>query len=272
MSLFSSSGINPFSLLNSNFFSAAFGAIAGALTATCLTHKGEKRRRLLDEIAACNVAIGQCVAIANLFIGLKRQRIVPMHSSYIAQRQLVLQATTDNLGQAPAVLNIGFDLRALPPLWTSIDALNHILSNRVLSAFEPSALAASLTNAICNQRHATERRNELIERFPGYAEAEKVSRYFGLTLPSGHIDQSYPDLIQGLVFYTDDCIYFSTLLADVLTEHGRHLAFGLGVSAPDVKQADFSSVLRDGLMPSANQYADFERQYRPKKVEMVVTM
>jgi hypothetical protein len=257
---------------NSNFFSAAFGAIAGALAATWLARRNEKERRLLDEIAACNVAIGQCAAIANVFVAIKRQRLVPMYNDYLAQHQLVLQAVTGPHHAEPVVLNISLDLQALMPAWTSIDALNNILSNRVLSAYEPTSLAASLTQAVHNQQHSTDKRNALVDGYPAYSDDERMSRYFGLRLPSGHTDRSYPDLMQGLVAYTDDCIYFSTLLADVLTTHGNRLAYQLDGTPPPVKKADFSDIQRDGLMPDATQYAAFERQYRPKRAEMIVTM
>jgi len=263
-------GSDLLTFFNSNFFSAAFGALAGAFAATWLARRSEKERRLLDEVAACNVAIGQCAAIANVFVAIKRQRLKPMHDNYSAQFQSVLNAATAN--PPPPVLAITFDLQAMTPAWTSIDALNTILSNRILSAYEPAALGASVTQAVHNQRHVTDKRNELIEKYPGYTEEEKWSRYFGLPLASGHTDRSYPDLMHGLVIYTDDCIYFTTLLADVLIAHGERLAAELGASAPIVKKLDFSDVQRDGLMPDLTQYAAFERQFRPKKADMVVTM
>jgi hypothetical protein len=257
---------------NSNFFSAAFGAVAGALAATWLGRRGEKQRRLLDEIAACNVAVGQCAAIANVFIAIKRQRLIPMYSNYLTQHREVLQAATGPRNEQPLVLNVTLDLQALTPAWTSIDALNNIVSKRILSAYEPAALAASVTQAVHNQRHVTDKRNALVEIYPNYSEDEKMARYFGLRLVSGHIDRSYPDLLHGLVTYTDDCIYFATLLLDVLTAHAERLAVQLGRSAPPVKKSDFPDIIRDGLMPEAKEYAAFERQYRPKKVDMVVTM
>ncbi|HWA91164.1 MAG TPA: hypothetical protein VG889_14090 [Rhizomicrobium sp.] len=265
-------GADLFAFFNSNFFSAAFGAVAGALAATWLGRRKEKQRLLLHEIAACNVAIGQCAAIANVFVAIKRQRLVPMYKNYLAEHKRVLEAAIGPKHAQPVVLNVSLDLQALTPAWTPIDALNNILSTRVLSAYEPTSLAASVTQAIHNQRHAMDQRNSLIKEYPTFSDDERMARYFGLSLPSGHIDRSYPDLMQGLIVYTDDCIYFSTLLSDVLTTHGEHLATRLGDLAPPIKRMDFSDVRRDGLMPDIAQYAAFERQYRPKNADISVVM
>lgn len=257
---------------NSNFFSAAFGALAGAWAATSLGRHSEYRRRRFDEIAACNVAIGQCAAVANVFVAIKRQSVKPMHDNYVQQCQLAIQAATGPAPAAPVILIFTYDLQTLTPAWVSIDALDNNIADRVLSAYEPSALLPSLTQAIYNQRHVTEARNELIKKFPTYSEDEKMARYFGVPVLDGHTDRSYPDLMQGLMIYTDDCIYFATLLSNVLTDHAARLAIELGDAAPTVKKSDFTSVQRDGLLPDPKQYAAFEAQYRPKKVDMVVTM
>src|SRR5262249_39315908 len=157
------------------FFSAAFGAVAGALAATWLGRRNEKQRRLMDEIAACNVAIGQCAAIANVFVAIKRQRLIPMYSNYLAEHQRVLEAATGPTHAQPVVLNVSLDLQALTPAWTSIDALNNILSTRILSAYEPTSLAASVTQAIHNQRHATDQRNVLVKEYQNFSDDERMS-------------------------------------------------------------------------------------------------
>ncbi|HEX3430502.1 MAG TPA: hypothetical protein VHT03_06405 [Rhizomicrobium sp.] len=258
-----------FDILNSNFFSAFFGAIAGALAAAWLAWHTETRRQLKDEILACNVAINQCAAIANSFVAVKRQTVRPVCLRYALQ-SIALFFHGVNVGGG--VLEIALDFNVLTSPWTSIDTLNGIISTRIWSAAQPSALAASLSQAIHNQRNATERRNEIGQKIAACQPNEKTARYFGLRLPTGGLDTSYPDIMSGLYSYTDDCIYFPALLAAVLTAHGNALAAKLGRSAPRIKTLDLSAVQRDGLLPEPAQYPEFESVYRPKDPELVVGM
>ncbi|MDE1987545.1 MAG: hypothetical protein KGJ28_13470, partial [Alphaproteobacteria bacterium] len=146
------------SLLDSNFFSAAFGALFGALAAALIAARTERRRRLRDEIAACNVSLGLCVAVANVFIAIKRQSVRPMVSQYRQQLQ-ALQA----VAQAPApgvvpVHVVQLDLKTVPIAWVPMEALNASISDRVGSTFEPAAVVASVGLAVHNQQLATNRR------------------------------------------------------------------------------------------------------------------
>jgi len=265
-------GDAQFFTLWSSTVSAALGAIGGSAAAYFLTRQNDKTRHLRDEVTACNAAVGLCASIANTIIAIKRQQIKPMNDIYLAQCQSVQQAAVVPVGQ-PSVLQVNFDLNRMPTPWTCIDALNELISSRITSAFEPSGLAPSLTQAIHNQQHFIELRNALIEKFRGYNQNEKLARYFGISAsPTEGADRSYPDAMNGIVVYTDDCLYFASLLGDVLTAHANRLASQLGDEAPPIKQLNFKQLQADGLMPNPNGYAAFEKQYRPKKIELFVTM
>ena len=103
-------------------------------------------------------------------------------------------------------------------------------------------------------------------------EHEKFARYFGLQTADGYTDRSYPDLMEGLKIYTDNCLYFAELLCDVLSHHATQLAPGANTDAPTIKRADFSPVRKEGLLPDPKEYIGFGAQYRPKKIYMAVTM
>jgi hypothetical protein len=76
----------------------------------------------------------------------------------------------------------------------------------------------------------------------------------------------------GISAHTDDCLYFSDLLASVISEHGLTLAAKLGASAPKAQKFDSSRVRADGTMPDGRNYPDFEEVFRPKPPQDVVNM
>ena len=258
--------------LNSALFTVLVGAIAGALSATLFASRNEEQRRLLDEILACNVAIGQCISIINSFFNVKRQSIVPFHAKYELECVRVISALAVTLMGGQGAIAFCFDLHTMQQVWTPVEALNNIVANRILSGSRPSILAAALTQAIHNLQQSILRRNELVEQFKGQKTDYIMPRYFGYERPGGHLDTTYPDLVSGIIQYTDDCLYFGMLLSEILTKRGRSLAAQLGSMAPPINEADFAEMEQEGLMPDHSRYPGYERSFRPKEVEMVVTM
>src|SRR5690348_11501943 len=120
--------------LNSNFISAFAGAIAGAGAATMFAARTERRRRIRDEIVACNVAIGQCVSIANSYIAIKRQNIAPLCAKYFQDRASLIGSGIRAVMGQPVEMRFRFDLYTLTAAWTPIDALNGTINSRISSA------------------------------------------------------------------------------------------------------------------------------------------
>ena len=83
--------------------------------------------------------------------------------------------------------------------------------------------------------------------------------YFGLTLPTGHTNQEYSDVIEAIHSYIDDVIFFSSLLCDDLIEYGNKLRSReryLETNAPKVNEVNFSTPIASKLIPPKSNYLD----------------
>jgi hypothetical protein len=131
-------------------YSSLFGALMGASAAAYLARYQTRRQRLLDEILACNVAIGQCIAIANSFLTLKKQVIRPISENYRSQRLMLADHCLSLAYGNPKALVVEFDFNLIRPIWTPVEALSSVVSERILTATRPSLVLASLVQAVHN--------------------------------------------------------------------------------------------------------------------------
>jgi hypothetical protein len=119
---------------------------------------------------------------------------------------------------------------------------------------------------------AIKSRNDLIVEFqrssplPPKALAEK---YFGLKRSDGVTDEKYSSIVMAIVNQTDDCIFFSRILADDLREYGKKLgrrhAWRLRLGLPKLTgPANWSEAERRGLIPPREQYEGWLRGFQKK--------
>ena len=71
---------------------------------------------------------------------------------------------------------------------------------------------------------------------------------------------------------TDDCIFFSRILADDLLEYGKRLrrrhAWRLRLALPSVAPADWSEAERQGLLPANSEYAQWLKGFQRKPTRL----
>lgn len=91
----------------------------------------------------------------------------------------------------------------------------------------PLALISTIANSIETLRSSLDYRNSLIDKFkrlfPTIPEKSRLDYYFGFPLPGDSVNQEYFDSMKGIYQYTDDVIFFSSLLCDDLKLHGEAL-------------------------------------------------
>jgi hypothetical protein len=108
-------------------------------------------------------------------------------------------------------------------------------------------------------------RNKLIDQFKinyqRIPEQQKLEIYFGLLLPDGSVNQEYPDTLQAISQYTDDVIFFSSLLCSDLVAHGEKIRAqyrkGFGRHLDKTTSPDFKTEKAEKLMPDAKEYEDW---------------
>jgi len=112
-------------------------------------------------------------------------------------------------------------------------------------------------------KDAYAKREELVMAFRNHSipQEEVPHYYFGIKTDSGVTNRDHPEILHAINEYTDDCIFFSSLLCDDLTAHGRRLravyvkSFGKG--APEIAFADFSAGRASGTIPSESKYSEW---------------
>ena len=86
--------------------------------------------------------------------------------------------------------------------------------------------------------------------------------YFGLPDKDGHIDSNYPDLVKATYDLTDDCIFFSKLLCEDLSAHGKKLKELLGDKSISISKPLFDIAKEKGLMPDDANYNNLLKMYK----------
>lgn len=250
--------------LNTNFSAALFGAFAGALSAQMIAARSDRRQRLSAEIAGVNNSIQLANAITNTFLMLKGQHVSPMTRIYQKQFNdyvdlVIHPPVAKPIAQHIHTVAMNFHALAIP--LTPITELRETILDRVPTSIQAISVSVILHQCIDSLASSLTDRLSTIEAIQAYPFEVRPDVYFGLRNPRG-FDERYADSMTAIFNYTDDCIYFSMLLSDVLIRHGEKLGAKAGRNAPHVGKLDYSSV-DTALLPDHANYPSFEKTFRP---------
>jgi hypothetical protein len=207
-----------------NFSWTLASTVFGLLVSAWLTSRAQKKKEMVAELNSISAALVLCFSITNIFLGLKRQIIRPMRDRFIHARLQYNQAR-QNRGAAQ-VMDAHLDLQAISPVRAPTGALERYVFEKISIRGRPLAAVVTLVGAIDGLGQAIKYRNELVTEFrEGPRPEPKVGaeRYFGLRTADGAIDERFCVNIQAISNQTDDCIFFSRLLAEDLLRYGRKL-------------------------------------------------
>jgi hypothetical protein len=256
--------------MNSSFSTALLGslagAFAGAIAAQRIAERSKRREALLTEIRSTNSAIMIAGSICNTVLAVKIQHVKPLWDKYQADEAARAEfehkrKVGQSQGNAP--FQFTAELRTFPCPTLPIGTLQDLVFNRLTVYGRPLSTVATLAQSVVEMADAYVHRAELIEAFnSGQVPADQMPYYyFGLRLPTGHTNRKYPDIVSAISSYTDDCIFFSSLLANDLHAHGQQLRTAyekaFGKCAPTISRADFSAVKENGMHPPDTEYADW---------------
>jgi hypothetical protein len=237
---------------------AAFGLVIGAW----LTGRAQAKRRMIEELNALRAATAVCFSITNRALSLKRQIVRPMKERH---DQAVAAFQTHQKG----LLELALDLQTVSQLKFPSDVLERLVFEKTNIGEKGLAVSVALSGAIDDLRNSIGLRNELISEFreqrEKMTELQRIELYVGVPR-TGEIDRRFGQNVQALYSQTDDCIFFSMLLADELRKynnavHSRNrFRFRLGRSK--LLPADWTIAREAKLIPDESAYADWSRGFR----------
>jgi hypothetical protein len=248
--------------------SAAFGAFAGAW----INNRIQSKKAIIQELNAVRAALVLCFSIANRFIALKRQHVRPMSERYrqaCQEHEKFKDRALTHRGQPPLVYEFHADLQTITPIIAPIQVLERYVFEKISIRHRALAAAVDLVGAIDGLDKSIKYRNDLIAeiRKDSPIQVDKLrERYFGLPNTNGVTDERFKANIGAIYNQTDDCIFFSRILADDLLAYGNRLRrknswkYRLGISK--LKGADWSIAQGQGLLPTNEAYASWLRGFR----------
>ena len=262
-------------LVNSSIFIAFVGgfsgAIGGALGAQRIAERSRKRQERLKELRYTNSAIMIAHTICNAAIATKKQHVKPMRDEFLRKKEQLneIKAKIAKTGSySKDAIHMQMDLRTFPSPVVPIDTLKHVVFRELSSVGRPLALVAMIEQTLIGLANTIARRDQIIQSFSSneIPPNRQINYYFGLPFQEGHINQEYPDLVDGIYSYVDDLAFFSHQLCIDLIKHGtkvrKELTEGKSTKqVPRVSEADFSSPLKSGLIPPDSEYRDWTSAY-----------
>ena len=254
---------------------AALGAFAGAYGGQRIVERGKLRGELLQEIRNTNAATMLAFTICNAAIGVKGQHVKNLTENFERDRTAAiafLAKTKEGKRRPDEIFEFRADFRTLPSLDGPIGLLQWQVYDKISITGRPLAAVSVLATTIADLNSIIEHRNRLIASYRATSAETSTAAimplYFGLPLPGGHLDETYPDLMAAIRSKTDDAIFFSKLVGLDLFTHATNTRdqfkkrFGqrqtIAVSKPD-----FSVVEKGGLMPDEAEYADWTKAFVP---------
>jgi len=171
----------------------------------------------------------------------------------------------------PMVYELEADLQTITPLKVPTELLERHVFEKISIRGRALAAAVDLVGAIDGLEKSIKFRNDLITEFqqasplPSKVLAEK---YFGMRTEEGITDEKFPSSVTAIYEQTDDCIFFSRILADDLLEYGTKLrkryAWKFRLHVPKLTGADWSIAENDGLLPPTSQYEKWLAGFKKK--------
>lgn len=254
------------SFLNSSFVSSVIGALAGAffgaLAATRFADKKERERLKLHDLRKNNSSVVLATSIANHSLTFKKQvvrGIVDKFEADLARYKAFLEES--KVGRVSEKFEIEYDYRDITFFKHEADELRALLVSELSADPKITMAAVQLWQSLHSLEKSIDQRaielQRLIDLKGKLSNDEYARRYFGLPTDSGNIDQRYSDTIYTIRNVLDNAIFFSTYIAEKLSERGVDLCKTLGRKADRPVTSSFSNLDDPSLLPNRNEFSDW---------------
>ncbi len=235
------------------FIGPIVAAFAGTLGAQSLAERLAKRKELMLQINGINLAIAYTANIAEAFIIMKKQIVLPASEEYqtnVSLRNAVLTGSTTST--SPVSHHI-LRLQNFSPIWTPIENLKETFASKFISNSKCLILLTRLSQAISSLNESILKRNEFISEYRTIAASQdnRTALYFGELNSAGHIDERYKNLMEHIPEITNDCIGYAVVLYESLHELGTKTSVQLKKNSPNIFKADF---LYKDFIPNLERY------------------
>jgi hypothetical protein len=249
------------------FFTAAFGAFAGAFAAS----RAHNKRTIVAELNALNAAHELSVAIANIFLAVKRQHAGPLKEDFERTRaSYASHQTMVKAGTQLAPFRFTADMRSLTLPATPQVALEKMIFEKTLVRGRAIAALVSLVGVIDGLAISIKARNEMIEnrRTAQWNDRERLEFFLGLRSATGVIDERFPTNIAAITAQTDDCIFFAKTLATDLAQYANSLRWKelwfYRLRVPKIDETNWAYPDKMGLMPKEDDYRNWLRGFQSR--------
>jgi hypothetical protein len=251
----------------STFFTAAFGAFAGAFAAS----RAHNKRTIVAELNALNAAHELSVAIANILLAVKRQHVAPLKEDFerikasYANHQAMIKTGTQH-----AAFHLVADMRSLTLPATPHVALEKMIFEKTLVRGRALAALVSLVGVIDGLAISIKGRNEMVEdrRTAEWNDQERLQFFLGLRSTTGIIDERFLTNLAAITAQTDDCIFFAKTLAADLARYANNLnskeSWFYRLRVPKIDGTNWSYPEKLGLIPKEDDYKNWLRGFEPR--------
>ncbi|MEA3195955.1 MAG: hypothetical protein QOF32_7, partial [Gammaproteobacteria bacterium] len=220
---------------------------------------------------ALNAAHELSVAVANIFLALKRQHVAPLKEDFESIRaSYANHQTMTKAGTQLAPFHFTADMRSLTLPATPQAALEKMIFEKTLIRGRALAALVTVVGAIDGLAISIKARNEMVEnrRTAQWKDQERLEFFLGLRSATGVIDERFPSNIAAITAQTDDCIFFAKTLATDLTQYANNLRWRASwfyrLRVPKVNEANWSYPEKMGLMPKEEDFRNWLRGFQPR--------
>jgi hypothetical protein len=252
--------IPPFFL--TTLVTAAFGAFAGAWAANRI----QTKRAVVTELNSVHAALVLCFSISNRYVSLKKQHVKGLHDRYIVAQQAHQRHVAAG---GPRVFELHADLQTITPVTVPTEVLQRYVFEKISISGRALAAAVDLVGAIDGLNTAIKYRNDLVMEFQKASPIPPsilAERYLGLRNADGATDERVRANVEAIYNQTDDCIFFSQILANDVLVYGKKLrrryAWQFRLRTPKFSGADWTEARQAGLIPSDKQYENWLKGFK----------
>lgn len=235
------------------------GAFAAALGAQFAINRSQTRQAVVRELNNINGALELCFYLCNKYLTLKKQHVQTIHDTYEA----TAREFDRFVGTRPdhrSVFALHGDLRNLAPMTPPAEMLSRLNFEKISIRGRGPLAAMQLIGAMHSLDRSFKDRDNLIMEIKDGKTKMSPEFYFGLPTPQG-ADDRFRSNITAIYQQTDDCIFFSRILAEDLfdyasTQRKRH-RWRFIRKLPHPSTTDWSPAEKARLFPKAQAYDSF---------------
>ena len=251
--------------LNSKFSIALIGSLAGAfggaVAAQRVIERSKRQELFIEEIRSTNAAIIVSFSICNIMMSMKKQLSLPLYekfkSDHAALEEYNKKRKSGELKDGE-IFDFVADFKTFNAPTMPIETLKDLVFNKISANARVLSATASLESAFVALKEMLLKRGTLVENIKTtIPHTEMIYYYFGLQLPTGQINQEYPDVLEAIQHYSNDVIFFSKLICDDFKTHGEKLRAKekrFAKQAPNVSTANFNTPEAIRLLPPDKDY------------------